>query len=541
MKRFRWKPKAAVAIFAAAALALASPLAVSATELEDPATSEAIVEETVVEEVTETGVVSEPEAPAAPAEVIPEPVSEPPAPEPELTVVEEPAAPEQPAQEQSVSDVQPQESVSTPEATSPVDEEPSWYPNANVSYWSVCGGNSYPTSWVWINHADGEEIRNIVVNDVELDPAETFYELFFDPGEYRYAYDVLNLATGEVVSFDLHFGVPECGDGSPEPIEVTPEAPGQDGNEVTIPSQEGVTYLDQDGNVLEPGGTVVLEEGETLVVVANPEDGYVFPEDAATEWEFEYVDDSSPVEPWDPESSFLVYAEHCALEGEEAELTQHLWPADGEEIRNVTIDGRPAEDVTSLLPGDYEYSYEIVNLETDEVVSVFGDLTIYACDSEPGEPEPTEVTPEEPARDGNEATIPSQECVTYVDQDGNILEPGTVVVVEEGKTLIITAIPTEDCVFPEDAVTEWEFEYEEPSQPTEPEEPVDPTDPGEDDGSNGNEDGGSDAGDGAGDDTGDDRLPNTGQELSIALIALAIAFTAGAGILLSVRQQSATT
>src|SRR5690625_3573966 len=83
-------------------------------------------------------------------------------------------------------------------------------------------------------------------------------------------------------------------DPDPEPVEVVAEAPARVDNTVTIPVVEGVTYVDGAENVLT--GDVVLTEGETLVVTAVAEDGYVLA-DGPSEWSFTYeADDPEPVE-----------------------------------------------------------------------------------------------------------------------------------------------------------------------------------------------------------------------------------------------------
>ena len=66
--------------------------------------------------------------------------------------------------------------------------------------------------------------------------------------------------------------------------EITPQAPTQSGNTLTIPSQPGVIYS-IDGTPVT--GTYTLTENET--VTATADDGYTFPGGATTSWPFTYT------------------------------------------------------------------------------------------------------------------------------------------------------------------------------------------------------------------------------------------------------------
>ncbi|MFT4259349.1 MAG: hypothetical protein QM568_06955 [Microbacterium sp.] len=70
--------------------------------------------------------------------------------------------------------------------------------------------------------------------------------------------------------------------------------------------------------------------------------------------------------------------------------------ADGEQINDVSIDGgpTPGDAMVQLLPGTYQYSYVVVNLDTNETATIDGGtLTVPSCE-EPVEPTPT-PTPSE--------------------------------------------------------------------------------------------------------------------------------------------------
>lgn len=66
--------------------------------------------------------------------------------------------------------------------------------------------------------------------------------------------------------------------------EITPQAPTQSGNTLTIPNQPGVIYS-IDGTPVT--GTYTLTENET--VTATADDGYTFPGGATTSWPFTYT------------------------------------------------------------------------------------------------------------------------------------------------------------------------------------------------------------------------------------------------------------
>lgn len=67
-------------------------------------------------------------------------------------------------------------------------------------------------------------------------------------------------------------------------VEVTPTAPTEDANVITIPSQTGVVYQ-VDGSPV--SGTVTMTDDTTVVAV--PASGYSFPSGATTSWSFTFV------------------------------------------------------------------------------------------------------------------------------------------------------------------------------------------------------------------------------------------------------------
>lgn len=169
-----------------------------------------------------------------------------------------------------------------------------------------------------------------------------------------------------------------------EIVVITPPAPTQQGNVVTIPQAEGVEYQDEKGNALEPGDLVLEQD---LTVVAVPTAGYAFAEGSQQSWQFTYT---------------------------------------------------------------------------------------------PAEPPVTLVTPPAPSQDGNSVTIPDVPGVDYIvrsgDSDGELVTPGTLTLTED---VVITAVPQEGYAFPPEAETQWTFTFTAPEAPSEPEQPSESERPAE--------------------------------------------------------------
>lgn len=288
----------------------------------------------------------------------------------------------------------------------------------------------------------------------------------------------------------------ELPDPEPEPEVVEAEAPTQDGNVVTIPSVEGVSYIGDEDAVL--SGTVTLTEGQTLTVTAIPEDGYTLA-DGPTQWEFEYEAPDPDPEPEIVEAVEPAFEENVVtiptvegvsyVDGDGNVLSGEVILVEGQTL----VVTATANDGYELADGDHQWSFE------------FEEIT----DPDP-EPEPIEVEAEAPTRDGNTVTIPVIEGVTYVDGADAVIT-GSVTLVE-GQTLTVTAV-AEDGYELADGVTEWVFEYAaadpdptpEPEPEPDPTDPVDPepTDPGDDNGGDGSGDGSDDDNGGNGDGSGD--------------------------------------
>ncbi|NLS09267.1 hypothetical protein HGQ17_04450 [Nesterenkonia sp. MY13] len=102
--------------------------------------------------------------------------------------------------------------------------------------------------------------------------------------------------------------------------EVTPEEPTHDPDEnlVEIPDVEGVEYSESGPEV------EVTEEG--LVITASPEEGYTFPDDAETRWEFDYEDEEEERPAPDGASNLSGFSApsqniHCELEDDSVVCT----------------------------------------------------------------------------------------------------------------------------------------------------------------------------------------------------------------------------
>ncbi|MBO2990671.1 InlB B-repeat-containing protein [Leucobacter tardus] len=223
---------------------------------------------------------------------------------------------------------------------------------------------------------------------------------------------------------------------TPDPVEVTAEAPTRDGNTVTVPMVEGVTYVDDTNAVL--SGAVVLTEGQTLTVSAVAEEGYVLA-DGTHEWTYVYEDQTpDPIEVTAeaptregnvvtiPTVEGVTY-----VDGANAVLTGAVTLTEGQSL-TVTA---TADDGYVLADGTHEWTF------------------VYEGDT----PEPVEVTADAPMRDGNTVTIPSIEGVVYTDGDGNVLTGA--VMLTEGQVLTVTAT-AEDGYVLSDGTHEWVYEYE---------------------------------------------------------------------------------
>lgn len=72
-----------------------------------------------------------------------------------------------------------------------------------------------------------------------------------------------------------------------EGIKVTPDTPTfvAETGIVTIPEKEGVIYRSE-GQLLEAGPQPEIEAGSSMVVTAEPDEGYYFPHNITTDWEF---------------------------------------------------------------------------------------------------------------------------------------------------------------------------------------------------------------------------------------------------------------
>jgi len=70
-------------------------------------------------------------------------------------------------------------------------------------------------------------------------------------------------------------------------IEVVPTEPtfNDATGVVTIPSKTGVQYF-ADGEPVSGGAMDPIEEGATVTITAEPEDGYYFPHNTLATWEF---------------------------------------------------------------------------------------------------------------------------------------------------------------------------------------------------------------------------------------------------------------
>lgn len=226
----------------------------------------------------------------------------------------------------------------------------------------------------------------------------------------------------------------------PDPTAVTPIAPTRDGNTITIPVVEGITY--RDGASATLSGTVTLTEGQTLSVTATADEGYVLTDDVS-EWTFTY-------------------------ESDEPELLEVIATAptrDGNTVTIPVVEGVIYEDGTgAVLSGDVvlEIGQTLTVIATADEGFVLADgAHEWTFTYESDEPDLIEVVAAAPSRDGNTVTIPVVEGITYVDASN---APMTgVVELQDGETLTVTATANEGYVLA-DGAHEWVFTYE-PEEP----------------------------------------------------------------------------
>ncbi|MGF3056831.1 InlB B-repeat-containing protein [Microbacterium sp. YY-01] len=309
----------------------------------------------------------------------------------------------------------------------------------------------------------------------------------------------------------------------PEPTEVTAVEPEREGNTITIPVVEGITYVDDAGEELT--GDIVLTEGQTLTVTATADEGYELAP-GTTVWEYTYesqVIEVTAVEPdfEDNIVSIPVVEGVTYVDDAGEELTGDIVLTEGQTL----VVFATADEGYELAPGATEWTYtyestdpELIEVDAvepgfeDNVVSIpevegviysdadgdilTGDIeltegqtltvnatadegyelapgaTSWEYTYEPADPEVIEVEAVEPTRTDNTVTIPVVEGVTYVDGNGDVLT-GDIELIE-GQTLIVTATADEGYELAPGA-TSWEYTYE----PADPEvievEAVEPT------------------------------------------------------------------
>lgn len=282
----------ALAVIAAAALACAVPMAAHAevpvnpdeTQVSQPATPDEVQQATPESDssVPETDVAPEPETPQPEAPVEEPAPSEP---KPDVDPVDDAATP--PQEETPVGEETPQ---------APVDNETPWVGQSTLVFSADCvpeGQERVPLIFTY-NVVSGEGLYPIVLDGRTLPGDAGGFTV--GVGEHTYSYTVRNLnAENEfVVKGPFTFTVVAC-DTAPEVIEVTPAAPTQVGDTVSVPVTEGVVYRDK-ATGEEVSGNIILKDGDVINIVATPKDEhYRIVDGATTEWRFTYT--APPVDP----------------------------------------------------------------------------------------------------------------------------------------------------------------------------------------------------------------------------------------------------
>lgn len=156
--------------------------------------------------------------------------------------------------------------------------------------------------------------------------------------------------------------------------------------------------------------------------------------------------------------------------------------APGEEFAGTYIDGQPTpgDAMVQLLPGTYQYSYVVLNVDTGQTAAVDGGtLTVVSCEDVV---DPTPVIPEGPGIDESSFTItvPDDDFDYSVGDDR--LAVGENLLGPIGAGVVFATPKDAATVVADGATVEWPFDFTVPSTPVDPDptEPgtTDPTDPG---------------------------------------------------------------
>jgi hypothetical protein len=165
------------------------------------------------------------------------------------------------------------------------------------------------------------------------------------------------------------------------------------------PSKDGVLMLFVDGpylntNITEPRNVNVtfdLAEGDgssTSVAVKANAGGEPIVVDTIAEGSLDCPE--APVA-WTPASTLTITAPQCAEEGQTVSPGYDYKNAPGELITNTYVNGKSVGDIAAEFGvGVHSYSFEVLNLETQETVTVEGGtFEVLPCESEPEPVDPT--------------------------------------------------------------------------------------------------------------------------------------------------------
>ncbi|WP_157983909.1 YncE family protein [Nesterenkonia muleiensis] len=167
---------------------------------------------------------------------------------------------------------------------------------------------------------------------------------------------------------------------------VSPQEPAREGNTVTVPEVEGVTYSHQ--------GQVEIPEGGTLEITAEAAADYVLTEDAVTSWSFDYeADDDEEDDVEEPTRAYNDGAEVWIPEqweyGESLDIRGEGWVNfDGDAGSVIAVrldgDGGPTPEVTPHpLADGLDGVWEIIEADEDGSFDVSLDFpTPYNSDLE---------------------------------------------------------------------------------------------------------------------------------------------------------------
>ena len=146
-------------------------------------------------------------------------------------------------------------------------------------------GEQLPGAWFVGSYTWSGDRAELVPVGIEFDPSSVplaenrdgydYYSHHTPPEKVVAEYD------GQIIIYEYSVFLNKDNDPEPQPIVVTPVAPSQDGNLVTVPVVESVVYSTESFEL--------TAENPTITVTATVAEGFVLADGSVTEWTFNYV------------------------------------------------------------------------------------------------------------------------------------------------------------------------------------------------------------------------------------------------------------